>query len=88
MSRLYPVFHFLNSSLGRPQVETASRCSGYKGQLPCPNTVIHPYPLVILLLLDLFHLIKQLASSELQLRQFVLGSNLRVVVGMLSNLDV
>lgn len=47
-----------------------------------------PYPLVILLLLDLFHLIKQLAGSELQLRQFVLGSNLGVVVCMLPNLDV
>lgn len=47
-----------------------------------------PYPLVILLLLNLFHLIKQLAGSELQLGQLILGSNLRVVVGMLPNLYV
>lgn len=59
-----------------------------KDQLPCPTTVICPYPLVILFFLDLFHLIKQLAGSELQLCQFILGSDLRVVVGMLPNLDV
>lgn len=46
------------------------------------------YPLVILLLLDLLHLIKQLASSELQLSQLILGSDLGVVVGMLPTLDV
>lgn len=58
------------------------------GALTGQTKALFTIPLVILLLLDLFHLIKQLASSELQLRQFVLGSNLRVVVGMLSNLDV
>lgn len=58
------------------------------GTLTGQTKALFTIPLVILLLLDLFHLIKQLASSELQLRQFVLGSNLRVVVGMLSNLDV
>lgn len=49
---------------------------------------MYPYPLVILLLLDLFHLVKQLAGPELQLGQLVLGSNLRVVVGMLPDLDI
>lgn len=58
------------------------------GALTGQTKALFTIPLVILLLLDLFHLIKQLASSELQLRQFVLGSNLRVVVGVLSNLDV
>lgn len=48
----------------------------------------HAYPLVILLLLDLFHLIKQLAGSELELCQLVPGSDLGVVVGVLPNLDV
>lgn len=47
-----------------------------------------PYPLVILLLLDLFHLIEQLAGPQLQLCQLVLGSNLWVVVGMLPDLDI
>lgn len=62
--------------------------SGYKGHLPRSSSAVCPYPLVILLLLDLFHLVKQLAGPELQLGQLVLGSNLRVVVGMLPDLDI
>lgn len=58
------------------------------GALAGQTEALFTIPLVILLLLDLFHLIKQLAGSELQLGQFILGSNLRVVVGMFSNLDV
>lgn len=68
-----------------PYAETSSK---HKGQLPRLRTVTCAHPLVILLLLDLFHLIQQLASSELELGQFVLGSDLGVVVGMLPNLDV
>lgn len=45
-------------------------------------------PLVVLLLLDLVHLLHQLSDSQLQLRQFVLGSDLSVVVGVFAHLDV
>lgn len=45
-------------------------------------------PLVVLLLLDLVHLLHQLSDSQLQLCQFVFGSDLSVVVGMLTHLDV
>lgn len=58
------------------------------GALTGQTETLFTIPLVILLLLDLFHLIKQLAGSELQLCQFILGSDLRVVVGMPPNLDV
>lgn len=62
--------------------------NGYKGHVPRGSSAVCPYPLVILLLLDLFHLVEQLAGPELQLCQLVLGSNLRVVVGMLPDLDI
>lgn len=45
-------------------------------------------PLIVLLLLDLFNLIKQLSNSQLELSEFVLGCNFRVVVGMFSNLNI
>lgn len=45
-------------------------------------------PLVVLLLLDLVHLLHQLSDSQLQLRQFVLGSDLSIVVGVFTHLDV
>lgn len=45
-------------------------------------------PLVVLLLLDLVDLLHQLSHSELQLRQFVFGGDLGVVVGVFAHLDV
>lgn len=45
-------------------------------------------PLVVLLLLDLLHLVQQLAHSQLQLRQLVLSCDFRVVVGVFSHLNV
>lgn len=45
-------------------------------------------PLVVLLLLDLLHLVQQLSDAQLQLGEFVLGGDLRVVVGVFSDLDV
>lgn len=46
------------------------------------------HPLVVLLLLDLLHLVQELSSSQLQLREFVLCCDLRVVVGMFPDLNV
>ncbi len=45
-------------------------------------------PLVVLLLLDLVNLLHQLSDSQLQLCQFVFGSDLSVVVGVFAHLDV
>lgn len=45
-------------------------------------------PLVVLLLLDLLHLVQELAHPQLQLTQLVLGGDFRVVVGVFSHLDV
>lgn len=45
-------------------------------------------PLVVLLLLDLLHLVQELAHAQLQLRQLVLRCDFRVVVGVFSHLDV
>lgn len=49
---------------------------------------VQSHPLVVLLLLDLLHLVQQLPHPQLQLRQFVLGCDLRVVVGVLAHLDI
>lgn len=46
------------------------------------------HPLVVLLLLDLLHLVQQLAGAQLQLRQFVLRCDLGVIVGVFAHLDV
>lgn len=45
-------------------------------------------PLVVLFLLDLFHLVQKLSNSQLQLCEFVLSCYLRVVVGMFSDLNI
>lgn len=45
-------------------------------------------PLVVLLLLDLFHLVQKLSDPQLQLGQFVFGCDLGVVVGVFTNLNV
>lgn len=46
------------------------------------------YPLVVLLLADLLHLIKKLSHSKLQLCEFVFSLHLLVVHCMLSNINV
>ena len=45
-------------------------------------------PLVVLLLLDLFDLVQELSDSQLQLGEFVLSCDFRVVVGMFSDLNI
>lgn len=50
--------------------------------------VLLTHPLVVLLLLDLLHLVQELAHSQLQLSQLVLGGDFGVVVGVLSHLNV
>lgn len=45
-------------------------------------------PLVVLLFLDLLHLVQELSDPQLQLRQFVFGCDLWVVVGVFTNLNV
>lgn len=51
-------------------------------------TCIFTDPLVVLLLLDLFHLVQKLSDSQLQFGEFVFSCNFRVVVGMFSDLNI
>lgn len=64
------------------------KAAGEQLQLLQTSAASLTHPLVVLLLLDLLHLVQQLPHSQLQLRQLVLCSDFRVVVGVFSNLDV
>jgi hypothetical protein len=46
------------------------------------------YPLIILFLSNLFNLVEELSYSKLEFVQLIFSSDLLVVVGMLSDLDV
>jgi len=43
-------------------------------------------PLIRLLFADLINLVKQLANPKLQLRKFIFGSNLLIVISLFTNL--
>ena len=49
---------------------------------------MHSHPLVVLLLGDLLSLVEELADSKLELRKFLLLSDVSVIDGVLANLDV
>ena len=51
-------------------------------------SVVFTDPLVVLLLLDLLHLVQQLSDSQLQLGEFVLRCDFRIVVGVFSHLNI
>ena len=49
---------------------------------------MNSHPLVVLLLGDLLSLVEELTDSKLELRKFLLLSDVSVINGVLANLDV
>ena len=49
---------------------------------------MNSHPLVVLLLGDLLGLVEELTDSKLELRKFLLLSDVSVIDGVLANLDV
>ena len=54
----------------------------------CRPQAMNSHPLVVLLLGDLLSLVEELADSKLELRKFLLLSDVSVIDGVLANLDV
>ena len=54
----------------------------------CRSQAMYSHPLIVLLFGDLLSLVEELTDSKLELRKFLLLSDVSVIDGVLANLDV